>query len=175
MLAGALDSISEADGESLAGALVSLTSEQAIHLPGLGWLQMKRYAPYPLRPATMAKYLLFYIGDPNLYRQLRGERPEHREFASERDRLLAWIHACDPEFDMSLEDPDIQVVRHPWSDAVAAALQLRVVEFGTMSIPRVGTIELVDDERRRRRPVFRHGEGLAERLQRRARAELPGP
>lgn len=161
-----MDPTNEDHGELLAHELVKLEPEQAIYLAGLGWLQMTRYRPYQGRGPNSDpdKYLLSYFTDPDLYRQLWGVQSEYREFATERDRFLAWIHVNDPNFDMSLEDPAIVVSRYPWSDVVAAELQRRLLELGALLIPRVGIFEIVagDGGRLAR---FRLADDLRRRLQ----------
>jgi hypothetical protein len=158
---------SEESGELLARTLLSLEAEQAIYLPRLGWLQMKRYRPYQGRGPNSDpdKYLLSYFTDPDLYGELCGVRPERRAYATERDRFLAWIHVNDPNFDMSLEDPAIMVSRYMWSDGVAAELQRRLLEKGTLSIPHVGTFELVVRDGGGRSAMYRLAEDLKDRLQ----------
>lgn len=162
----AVDPTTEENGELLARALVKLGPEQAIYLAGVGWLQMKRARPYQGRGPSSDpdKYFLAYFTDPDLYHRLWAVPPEPREFATERDRFLAWIHGWDRDFDPSLEDPRIVVSRFPWPDAVALELQRRLLDVGTLSIPHVGIFEIVDGDRGRV-ARFRVAKDLEPRLQ----------
>ncbi len=135
--------------ERLANELARLKPEHAMRLAGIGWLQMKRYRVYRgpgAIEATPDRYRLIFVAAPEVLHTIEPARvglpSEPPADVDERTRFLTWLHDDDPFFNLSEEDPPIQVHHEPWSDAIAFAAGQDLVRLGHAEIPLVGRFEI---------------------------------
>jgi nucleoid DNA-binding protein len=150
-------------GEQVADFLVACPEREWLHLPGVGWLTVKRYQPYQGPSAltaapdpAAAKHLPFFTVDPEMARALNGLEPLGKSFRDERARF---VHALHPHSPAARRTERVAVRRPPWVDPIGDAICRRLLEAGSAELAGLGTFT-VQEKPARPGQNPEHGEAI---------------